>query len=170
MINQKFNIGDRVVVNHAKTKDERFSTKFSNRQTDQDEMAVWIRKYFNDHKGTVAAIKSYSHLLPGHEHIDYFTYHVEWDEKKLNRSMKEFPGPALKLVNKSNTTFMSNLIAKFKELTLSEPSKSFRKAGIENENGAFTQSGQELFLEWLKEKHGDEFKEEVVDQLLEEQE
>ena len=65
---------------------------------------------------------------------------------------------------------MSNLIAKFKELTLSEPSKSFRKAGIENENGAFTQSGQELFLEWLKEKYGDEFKEEVVDQLLEDEE
>lgn len=52
----------------------------------------------------------------------------------------------------------------------SEPQKSFRKAGITNGDDMLTQEGSQVFLVWLLEKHGAEFKKEVVDSILEEEE
>lgn len=44
------------------------------------------------------------------------------------------------------------------------------KAGITNGDGVLTQEGQEVFMTWLLQKHGAEFKTEVVDKLPKEDE
>ncbi len=49
----------------------------------------------------------------------------------------------------------------------SEPEKTFRKAGITNGDDFLTSEGQNIFLSWLLKKHGEEFKKEVVDLLME---
>jgi len=67
----------------------------------------------------------------------------------------------------TNNTIMTTLKQKFTNLFLSEPEKSYRKAGITNSDGILTSEGQEIFLTWLLKKNP-EFKTEVVDQLLEE--
>lgn len=74
----------------------------------------------------------------------------------------------LELIN-SNINFM-NLKEKFVQVFLKEPEKSFRKAEITNGDGILTTDGQSVFLGWLLKKHGDEFKTEVVDELLKEKE
>ena len=51
-----------------------------------------------------------------------------------------------------------------------EPQKSFRKAGITNGDDFLTSNGTEIFLVWLLEKHGAEFKKDVVDGILEDEE
>ena len=63
-----------------------------------------------------------------------------------------------------------NLKEKFVQVFLKEPEKSFRKAEITNGDGILTTDGQSVFLGWLLKKHGDEFKTEVVDELLKEKE
>lgn len=68
--------------------------------------------------------------------------------------------------NKSNM----NLKEKFITAFLSEPEKSFRKAGITNGDGILTDEGQEVFLTYLLKKEGATFKTEVVDVLLAEEE
>lgn len=70
------------------------------------------------------------------------------------------------ITNKSN---MSNLKEKFVQIFLSEPEKSFRKAGITNSDGILTEEGQEVFLTWVLKKYGPEFKTDVVDPLLAEE-
>ena len=52
----------------------------------------------------------------------------------------------------------------------SEPDKSFRKAKVTNGDDILTEEGQSVFLSWLLKKNGDDFKKEVVDNLLAEQE
>ncbi len=66
----------------------------------------------------------------------------------------------------NNQNNMSDLKSKFVALFLTEPEKSFRKAGVTNGDGILTEEGREVFLTWLLKKHGDEFKKEVVDELL----
>lgn len=61
---------------------------------------------------------------------------------------------------------MNNLKEKFVGLFLTEPEKSFRKAGITDGDGMLTKEGTEVFLAWLLKKNGDVFKTEVVDPLL----
>lgn len=63
-----------------------------------------------------------------------------------------------------------NLKEKFITAFLSEPEKSFRKAGITNGDGILTDEGQEVFLTYLLKKEGATFKTEVVDVLLAEEE
>lgn len=63
-----------------------------------------------------------------------------------------------------------NLKEKFITAFLSEPEKSFRKAGITNGDGILTDEGQEVFLTWLLKQQGGTFKTEVVDPLLAEEE
>lgn len=65
---------------------------------------------------------------------------------------------------------MNNLKEKFALLFTSEPFKSFRKTGITNGDDILTSEGQGVFLTWLLKKHGDEFKKDVVDELLKEEE
>lgn len=71
----------------------------------------------------------------------------------------------LKLINKKMNIKDSFTLA-FKK----EPEKSFRKTGITNGDDFLTEDGQKIFLSWLLKKHGEEFKTEVVDDLLKEQE
>jgi hypothetical protein len=53
----------------------------------------------------------------------------------------------------------------------SEPKKSFRKAGITNGDDLLTEDGEKVFLTWLlHSKFAEEFKKDVVDGLLKEQE
>lgn len=72
-------------------------------------------------------------------------------------------------ISSTNQTTM-NIKEKFALAFKSEPEKSFRKAGITNGDDFLTSDGQEIFLGWLLQKHGPEFKTEVVDDLLKEEE
>jgi len=62
---------------------------------------------------------------------------------------------------------MDNL-EKFALAMTKEPKKSFRKAGILDGENLLTTTGSRIFLFWLLEKYENEFKEEIVDKLLEE--
>lgn len=64
-----------------------------------------------------------------------------------------------------------NIREKFVLTLTKEPQKSFRKVGITNGDGLLTEDGQNIFLSFLlHKKFSDEFKTEVVDKLLKEQE
>ena len=63
-----------------------------------------------------------------------------------------------------------NIKEKFLTSLKSEPEKSFRKTEITNGDDLLTEDGKIIFLTWLLKKHGDEFKKEVVDELLKEKE
>jgi hypothetical protein len=65
---------------------------------------------------------------------------------------------------------MSNLKEKFLLALKSEPEKSFRKAGIIDNNDMLTSEGIELFLNFLFGNYKNEFKKEVVDVILKEEE
>lgn len=69
--------------------------------------------------------------------------------------------------------FKNNKIMDIKEKFIlaitKEPQKSFRKAGITNGDDLLTSDGQTIFLTWLLEKHQEEFKKEVVDDILKEE-
>lgn len=67
-------------------------------------------------------------------------------------------------------TIMSNLITTFKNITRTEPNKTFVKAGVMNEDLTLTSEGTELFIQFMFDKHATEFKTEVVDAILAEQE
>lgn len=73
----------------------------------------------------------------------------------------------VELITTNNTTM--NLKQKFTNLFLTEPEKSYRKAGITNSDGILTSEGQEIFLTYLLKKDTN-FKSEVVDQLLKDEE
>ena len=70
----------------------------------------------------------------------------------------------LELISKKNV--MENVIEKFEMIFEMEMMKSFRKAEITNGNDILTDDGTKIFLSWLLQKHGNEFKKEVVDELL----
>lgn len=61
----------------------------------------------------------------------------------------------------------SSIKEKFLISLKSEPQKSFRKAGITNGDDMLTSEGRDIFLTWLLNKHGLEFKKDVVDGILE---
>lgn len=65
---------------------------------------------------------------------------------------------------------MANLKDRFLTIFSKEPQKSFRKAGIVDGDNLLTNEGREVFLSWLlNSKFGEEFKKEVVDELIREQ-
>ena len=84
-----------------------------------------------------------------------------------NAGYEDWSDQELELVeHKSNKTKM-NLKEKFSLLLTGEPQKSFRKAGITNADDMLTEEGKTVFLSWLlNTKYGDEFKKDVVDELL----
>lgn len=77
-------------------------------------------------------------------------------------------GDCFDLIELTNKTNM-NLKEKFITAFLSEPEKTFRKAGITNGDGLLTDEGQKVFLSYLLKKEGITFKTEVVDVLLAEE-
>lgn len=60
----------------------------------------------------------------------------------------------------------SMLLTKFKNLFATEPTKSFRKLGVINDEGFLTNDGKDLLLNWLLKANGDAFNTEVVQPLL----
>lgn len=79
---------------------------------------------------------------------------------------------SLELVEESkiiNNKIELNMKEKFITMFLSEPEKSFRKAGITNGDGMLTNDGKTIFLAWLLKKEGNTFKTEVVDELIKEE-
>lgn len=68
------------------------------------------------------------------------------------------------------TTKMTNLIKKFSLLTKGEPERTFIKAGVTDDNGVLTSDGKTLFDAFMLKKYGAEFKKEVVDPILAEDE
>ena len=58
----------------------------------------------------------------------------------------------------------------FRSAFKSEPEKSLQKTGITNSADELTSDGQTVFLGWMLKKYGADFKKEVVDPILAEQE
>jgi hypothetical protein len=71
----------------------------------------------------------------------------------------------LELISSTNKSTM-NIKEKFALAFKQEPEKSFRKAGITNGDDLLTEDGRQIFESWLLKKHGEDFKKEVVDDLL----
>lgn len=67
---------------------------------------------------------------------------------------------------KNNIHIMKDIKERFTLAFKQEPEKSFRKTGITNGDDFLTDDGQKVFLAWLLKKHGEEFKTDVVDDLL----
>lgn len=69
----------------------------------------------------------------------------------------------------SDNNKIMNIKEKFVLMLTEEPQKSFRKTGITNGDDLLTEEGQKIFLSWLlHKKFADDFKKEVVEDLLEE--
>lgn len=73
----------------------------------------------------------------------------------------------IECINESK--IMSKITDKFTLAFKKEPEKSFRLAGVTNGDDFLTDDGQKIFVAWLLKKHGDDFKKEVVDDLLKEE-
>lgn len=92
-----------------------------------------------------------------------FTYHL-----KQPNGLYGFANDAdwcdeeLEFYNKQNMNIKEKFLISLK----SEPHKSFRKAGITNGDDMLTDEGREIFLGYLLSKYGDDFKKDVVDELL----
>lgn len=65
----------------------------------------------------------------------------------------------------SNYSNMS-LIKDFALIFKGEPEKTFQKAGITDAHDVLTEEGSQVFLSWMLKKHGEEFKKEVADEIL----
>ena len=64
-----------------------------------------------------------------------------------------------------------NIKEKFVLALTKEPKKSFRKAGITDGDDLLTDEGTKVFLTWLlHNKYSEEFKKEVVEEMLEKEE
>ena len=81
----------------------------------------------------------------------------------------EFQLELVESIKNNNLTNM-NMQEKFVLAFKSEPEKTFRKTGITNGDDILTDDGMKIFLSWLLKKNQVEFKKEVADNLLEEQE
>ena len=73
----------------------------------------------------------------------------------------------IELINNNKT--MENVKEKFVALFIKEPEKTFRKAGITNGDSFLTEEGQSVFLGYLLNKYGVDFKAEVVDEIVKEE-
>lgn len=70
----------------------------------------------------------------------------------------------------NNNTNMLSLIEQFQNSLRQEPEKTFRKAGIVGSDGFLTTDGQKMFLTFLLNKYGAEFKKDTIDPLVAEAE
>lgn len=74
------------------------------------------------------------------------------------------------IIKINNNNIMSDIKTKFATMFLAEPKKTFRKAGITNGDNILTEDGKTVFLGYLLEKFGDDFKKDVVDPMTKEDE
>lgn len=91
-------------------------------------------------------------------------------EKSLKKDHYTFDSGAKNITQSTNNNTMGNLLTKFGSLFVSEPMKSFRKAGIVNDKNELTMDGGTVFMNWLLQKNGDAFNAEVVQPILAEAE
>jgi hypothetical protein len=84
----------------------------------------------------------------------------------INNSFYNWEGELTLLKYNKETNKIMDIKQKFSMLLMSEPNKSFRKAGITGSDYNLTTEGRDIFLQWLLSKNGDAFKTEVVDELL----
>lgn len=86
------------------------------------------------------------------------------------KNNRDYIGEAyLELIYRPETglkKIMNALYDKFKELNLSEPERTFRKASVTDANGDLTEEGRKVFDAYLLNKYGMEFKTDVVDKIL----
>jgi len=61
-----------------------------------------------------------------------------------------------------------NIKEQFTLSIIPEPQKSFRKVGITNGDNILTDEGLKVFSSWLLNKHAEEFKKDVVDDMVNE--
>lgn len=94
--------------------------------------------------------KGYSSIVDAYL-TSYYNYYNAEDDFELLESIKT----------------PMNLKEKFITAFLSEPEKTFRKEGITNGDGFLTSDGTQLFLSYLLQKFGADFKKDVVDLLVE---
>lgn len=81
---------------------------------------------------------------------------------------KDSSDGTIEILNSKNTM---SLQEKFILALTKEPNKSFRKANVTNGDDLLTEEGTVVFLSWLlHSKYADEFKKEVVDDMLKEKE
>lgn len=71
---------------------------------------------------------------------------------------------------KTNSKTNMSLITTFKNLTRTEPNKSFVEAGVMDDKDVLTAEGKELFIEWLFAANAAAFNDEVVQPILKDQE
>jgi len=96
----------------------------------------------------------------------------KWDqyyfatEESLTRLVEE----SSKTEINNNKTIMTSLKAIWKSINQSEPEKTFIKAGIMDESEELTTDGKDLFIKFLFDKNVADFKKEVVDPIVAEQE
>ena len=89
----------------------------------------------------------------------------DFDRSKFSRSIMQYS--SYTILQQPKRGFMSNLIQRCKEIFLSEPEKSFRKAEITTDDGFLTSEGIQVFMKWLLNKNATEFKKEIVDDIIE---
>ncbi len=109
--------------------------------------------------GRIMAIKRVYLDSYGREHYDngHYTFPVD----KLDPLL-----PATVNLPTNKKSLMTNLISTYKKLTKKEPQKSFFKAGVTDENDNLTNDGEGLFLNYLLEKYGADFKKDVIDEIV----
>lgn len=82
--------------------------------------------------------------------------------------LTNYPDTIVKIIEQNKNKM--NIKEKFALLRKGEPEKSFFKLGVTDKEDTLTTEGQAIFLGWLLKKHGAEFKTEVVDPLLADEE
>ena len=91
-----------------------------------------------------------------------------WNVLDIDGDKHQIYETDLQLINKKNKEM--TIKEKFTLAFKAEPEKTFRKAGIINGDDFLTEEGQLIFLSWLLKKYGEEFKKEVVDDLVKDKE
>ena len=127
---------------------------------------VRVKKYIEVPSCTQQPEKGHEYTLVKIYDSNYHDGGVLW-ELSDNGVQKYSYEKGLILANNKNNM---NIKEKFITAFLSEPEKSFRKTGLTNGDGFLTEDGQEVFLGWLLKQNGAQFKTDVVDDLLKEQE
>ena len=97
-----------------------------------------------------------------------YPHNYYYSSGESNNKGNYFRDDDAELLETNNKTM--NIKESFVLMMKSEPEKTFRKTGLTNGDDILTEDGQKVFLAWLLKKFQDDFKKEVADELLKEQE
>lgn len=101
-------------------------------------------------------------------HVSSDYLEVRYDDGELGKGKIKYYVITCNPINKVVSKIMG-IKETFLRGLMSEPQKTFRKAGITNGDNLLTQEGTEVFLNWLFQKNSDAFKTEVADVIVTEQ-